>query len=387
MRIVHAITCLLRAGAEENTIATCNAQAARGHDVWLVFGRDVDQSTLATVDDRVQTVQEPILLREISPVADAKAIFRLTRIFREIAPDVVHTHQSKAGFLARYAARRAKVPIIVHGVHILPFLNVSAPKRAVYLAMERLVAPYTDAFLSVSKGMRDAGIAAGLGKPDQHHIVYSGMDLERFRLASVPYGRPTGRMIVFVASLEERKQHGAFLRIFANLVGRHPDLTLCLFGQGELEDQLKAEAADLGVGDSVRFMGFRSDVGEWITAADICVLPSLREGLPRVVVQYVAAGKPVVVTDLPGIEEIVQDGENGFVVGMKAFDDMENVIERLLSEHGLAERMARASRAVDLSRWSVAGMEPKINEILLGLARKKGLEARISPHAVSASAD
>jgi glycosyltransferase involved in cell wall biosynthesis len=69
-------------------------------------------------------------------------------------------------------------------------------------------------------------------------------------------------------------------------------------------------------------MGFRPDVERWIAAADLCVLPSMREGLPRVVVQYLAAGKPVVVTHLEGIEEIVEDGVNGFVVGHDDFDGM-----------------------------------------------------------------
>ena len=100
-------------------------------------------------------------------------------------------------------------------------------------------------------------------------------------------------------------------------------------------------------------MGFRADVERWIAAADLCVLPSMREGLPRVVVQYVAAGKPVVVTHLEGIEEIVENGVNGFVVGRDDFEAMTCAVARLLDDPELACAMSQAARAQDLSCWSV----------------------------------
>jgi glycosyltransferase involved in cell wall biosynthesis len=373
MKIAHVITCLLRAGAEENTLATCRGQVARGHDVWLVHGREVDERARAAVPEGVRLIQVPVLLREVHLPSDLAALRHLTRTFREIAPDVVHTHQSKAGFIGRLAARLARVPIIVHGVHILPFLNVPLPKRLLYLSMERIVAPFTDGFIAVSKGMHDANLAAGLGTAEDNHTVYSGMDLERFRRARPTDEAPPGRMIAFVASLEKRKRHAEFLAVFATLARSHPDLTLCLFGQGELEQALRARVATLGLDHRVQFMGFRSDVERWIAAADLCVLPSIREGLPRVVVQYVAVGRPVVVTRLPGIEEIVEDGVNGFVIEPNRFDEMERAIDRLLSKPDLAARMADAASCRDLSRWSVDRMESEIDEIITLLASRKGV--------------
>jgi glycosyltransferase involved in cell wall biosynthesis len=373
MKIVHVITCLLRAGAEENTLATCRGQVERGYEVWLMHGREVDECTRAAVPEGVRLVQVMPLLREVHPPSDLAALRRMTRTLREIAPDVVHTHQSKAGFIGRLAARFARVPIILHGVHILPFLNVSPPKRLLYLSMERIVAPFTDGFIAVAKGMHHANLAAGLGTAENNHVVYSGMDLERFRCARPSEEAPPGRMIAFVASLEPRKRHAEFLEIFAKLARRYPDLTLCLLGQGELEPALRDRVAALGLDQQVQFMGFRSDVERWIAAAGLCVLPSMREGLPRVVVQYVAAGRPVVVTRLPGIEEIVEDGVNGFVVEPNRLDEMEKAIDRLLSEPDLAARMADAAGGSDLSRWSISRMEPEIDAIITALALRKGL--------------
>jgi glycosyltransferase involved in cell wall biosynthesis len=118
-------------------------------------------------------------------------------------------------------------------------------------------------------------------------------------------------------------------------------------------------------------MGFRPDVERWIAAADLCVLPSMREGLPRVVVQYVAAGKPVVVTHLEGIEEIVEDGVNGYVVGRDDFVGMGHAIGRVLDDPALAAGMAEAARTRDLSRWSEALMEPAIDRILQEVIARK----------------
>lgn len=373
MKVVHILTSLLRGGAEENTLATCRGQVARGHEVWLIHGAEVDADTRATVPDGVQVLREPSLVREVRPASDLAAVRAMTRTLREIAPDTVHTHQSKAGFIGRLAAKRAGVPIILHGVHILPFLNVSAPKKMLYLTMERYVAPSTDAFIAVAKGMHDANLGAGLGTPESNHIVYSGMDLNRFLTATPSEEAPKGQMIAFVASLEPRKRHREFLEIFARLAASRPDLHVCFFGQGETETALRDQVAALGLSDRVHFMGFRTDVERWIAAADLCVLPSMREGLPRVVVQYVAVGRPVVVSHLPGIEEIVTDGGNGFVVGLEDLAGMEEAIDRILSEPELAAQMQAQARARDLSQWSAERMEAEIDVIMMDVARRKGL--------------
>jgi glycosyltransferase involved in cell wall biosynthesis len=371
LRVVHVMTSVLAGGAEENTFATCRGQIARGHDVWVIHGRSVDPPTLACAPKGARLLHEPKLHREISPAADLAALRALTRTMRRIAPDVVHTHQSKAGIIGRMAGWRARVPVILHSVHILPFLNVPRGRRMLYLGLERLVAPVTDAYISVAKGMRDANLAAGLGTPARNFTVYSGMPLERFRSACPPPDAPNGPMIALVGALEPRKRHAAFLDVFAGLAGRHPGLGLYLFGKGTGEAALRARVQALDLQDRVHFMGFRQDVERWLAAADLCVLPSMREGLPRVVVQYVAAGKPVVVTHLEGIEEIVEDGVNGYVVGRDDFVGMGHAIGRVLDDPALAAGMAEAARTRDLSRWSEALMEPAIDRILQEVIARK----------------
>jgi hypothetical protein len=186
LRVVHVMTSVLAGGAEENTFATCRGQIARGHDVWVIHGRSVDPPTLACAPKGARLLHEPKLHREISPAADLAALRALTRTMRRIAPDVVHTHQSKAGIIGRMAGWRARVPVILHSVHILPFLNVGPTRRMLYLGLwNALVAPVTDAYISVAQRYARRQSRGGSRHAcAQLHVVYSGMD------ASSGFGRP-----------------------------------------------------------------------------------------------------------------------------------------------------------------------------------------------------
>jgi len=387
MRIVHVITCLLRGGSEENTIATCRLQAERGHEVTLIHGSEVDPAVLGMVPPTVATQRCDRLVRRPSPFNDLRAVRELHRKLKQLDPDVVHTHASKAGILGRMAAARAGVPMILHGVHILPFLNVGPLKRAAYWGFEKLVAPSTDAYIAVSRGMAKANMAAGLGTQATNHVVYSGMNIQRFREARPLDPRPAGRWIVIVASLEQRKRHAAFLPVFAKLVAMHPDLRLALLGLGPEQAALERQAEALGIQEHVHFLGFRTDAERWMATADVCVLPSMREGLPRSVIQAVATGRPVVVSQLPGLDEIVTDGENGFITDARDVGAMLEPLDRLLSDRGLQQRMSVCASVRDVSRWSDTQMESDIEQIMRQIRQDKQMRHQIQAAEAYSAAD
>ena len=199
LRITHVITRMIRGGADENTLLSCNHQARHGHDVRLICGSEHSTAILERLDPAVSVEVLPSLVRELDPRRDMRAVWELTRSLRDTRPQVVHTHTSKAGIIGRVAARLAGVPAIVHGVHILPFLNVGRLQRLAYLGAERAVAAITDAFVDVSEGMRDVGLAHRVGPPERHVVIPSGMDLDRFADAQpvaaeeiqAAFGQPT----------------------------------------------------------------------------------------------------------------------------------------------------------------------------------------------------
>jgi glycosyltransferase involved in cell wall biosynthesis len=166
-----------------------------------------------------------------------------------------------------------------------------------------------------------------------------------------------------VAALEPRKRVALFLDAFARVAATEPRAVLAVLGEGPEQDAIRERAAALKLADRVALLGFRTDVERWIARADLCVLSSEREGLPRAVVQYVLAARPAVVTALPGIDGLVQDGRNGFLVPVAHVDRMAEPMARVLADRPLARAMAEASRDIDLSPWSTGHMVDRLEDV------------------------
>lgn len=377
MKIVHQITRFIRGGADENTLLTCNGQAALGHEVHLVVGREYHPAIVARIDPRVQFHVMPSLQREVSPYHDLAALYDSVALFRKIGPDIVHTHESKAGIIGRIAARMAGVKTIVHGVHILPFIGVSAPKRMLYLGLERAAARYTDVFIDVSEGMKQECLSAGLGSEETHHIVASGMDVSKYRDAQPPedwhelidpalIAPSVGeepRFLLIAGAFEERKRIPEFLAVFARIAARVPEAVLLIAGDGPERPRIEATIAQLGLEGRVVLAGHREDLEQLIALSDACVHAAMREGLPRVTVQYVMVGRPLVATHLPGLDRIVSDGDNGYLVPPDDLDAMEDPLVALLTDQDLQDRHVAAARAIDISEWDADHMVHRIEHI------------------------
>jgi glycosyltransferase involved in cell wall biosynthesis len=385
MRIAHIITRLIRGGADENTLLSCNGQAEMGHEVHLIYGLEASDAMVRRLHPAVTPHQIRALRRPLTPLGDAWATFATTTLLRQIKPEIVHTHTSKAGAIGRMAARMASTPGVVHGIHILPFVNVGRAEQLAYLTAERLLAPVTHAFVNVSQGMMETALANGIGPAPKHTVVPSGMDLTQFRDATpvgddeigVAFGcraRDAARLklLVMTAALEPRKRVLEFLDVFANVARFEPAAALAVLGEGRGRDAIVARIGEMGLNRRVALPGFRSDVERWVARADLCVLASEREGLPRAVVQYVLAGRPVVATALPGLEEIVKPGISGFLVPTDRLRDMAAPICALLADPQLAASMSHEAREIDLSRWSTRHMVDRLEDIYRSvLARER----------------
>lgn len=361
LRILHVVTRFRRAGTEENTAITCNGQIRQGHTVRLLSGHEHVPSALEMLDPEVEVQIASYLTREIHPLADLAALLELIFSIRKFRPDVVHTHQSKAGFLGRIAAAICGVPFIVHGVHILPFMGKRPSSRMLYTLLERLALPLTSMFIYVTPALHKQSIEAGLHGNALHLVIPSGMDINSFRQAK-PLTVLNGitpddhTLLLYVASLEPRKQHAALLDTFAVLAEEHPGLILLLAGEGPEERLLRAQAQELNISHRVVFLGSRDDVPELISTSDVCIFSSSHEGLPRAVIQYVAGGKPVVSTRLPDIDRVVFDGQNGNLVPPSDLRAMLGPLRTLIASRATREAMGRHSASVDLSAWDAAHM-------------------------------
>ena len=199
-----------------------------GHEVHLIHGLEASDAMVRRLHPAVERHQIHALRRLLTPINDARAAFATTSLLRRIRPEIVHTHTSKAGAIGRVAARIVSTPGVVHGIHILPFVNVGRTEYLAYLATERLLAPVTDAFVDVSLGMMETALASGIGPAPKHTVVPSGMDLAQFRQAQPVSDEELGaafscsapdasglKLLVMVAALEPRKRVIEFLDVFA----------------------------------------------------------------------------------------------------------------------------------------------------------------------------
>ena len=361
MHIVHVMTRMLRAGSEENILLTAKGQVAEGDTVTLVYGGHSSPDLAEKLVPEAKRVEVTPLVRPISPVNDFSAYRKMTDVFRDIRPDVVHTHQSKAGIVGRYAAAAANVPCIVHGVHILPFIGVGAAKRAIYLQAERRAARVTHGFIHVSRGMMDGCLDNDVGVDLPHEVVRSGFDLERFSKAEAPddwrdilgvgEGAEKPLVLTMLAALEPRKRHMPMMDQLVPMLTQHPEARVLFAGEGDLRDEIEAKARSLGIEKNIRILGYRSDPERIIAMSDICLLASGQEGLPRSVLQYLTAGKPVVLFHLHGIEEIMKDGRNGRIIGSEDWAGYGAALCDLANDPGLRDLLAAGAAQTDLSDW------------------------------------
>lgn len=358
MRVVHVITRLILGGAQENTLLTVDGLHHRyGDDVTLITGpaEGPEGSLFARADERgLKVVVMPELVRAVRPGTDARAYQRLRRAFRELAPEVVHTHSSKAGIVGRAAAWREKIPAVVHTIHGLPFGPFETARRnRLYIALERWAARRCHAIVSVCDAMTAQALAAGVGRPEQYQTVYSGMDVDAFlypRRARAEIRRELNLAddeIAFatVARLFELKGHDDLLKIAPAVLAANPKVRFVWIGDGVLRERLLAEIDHLSLRHAFRLTGLVAPdrIPELLGGVDAVIHPSLREGLARVLPQSLLVGRPAISYDVDGAREVVLP-ETGVLLQPRDLDGLAQGILRLAGNAELRDRMGGEGR-------------------------------------------
>lgn len=363
MRVAHIITRLILGGAQENTLLTCEGLIERfGDDVLLVTGPAIGPE--GSLVERAQTHGVPLelvpsLRRAIHPLHDAAAYRALKNALRTYKPDVVHTHSAKAGILGRAAATALDVPAVVHTVHGAPFYPYQGRAvRQFYQYCERWAAKRCHAMISVADAMTTLMVEAGVAPPEKFTTVYSGMDVEPFLAAEA--NRPQARaalgyddshvVIGKVARLFHLKGHEYVIQAASSVIARHPNARFLFIGDGILREPLQQQIEQAGLRDYFQFTGLvpPSQIPKLISAMDIAVHTSLREGLARVLPQALISGVPVVSYDIDGAREVVIPDETGFLLPPKSIDEMATALNELIEDRSLRHRLGQEGRR----RWT-----------------------------------
>lgn len=348
--VCHIITRLELGGAQQNTLFTVSHLDPSRFRPVLITGEpgllDEEARKLAGVEFH----RIPSLVRAIRPLSDLRALLALAWLLRRLKPAIVHTHSSKAGILGRLAARLAGVPVIIHSIHGFGFTRYqSAPVRRLLIALECLAAKVTSRFFAVSEANRRLGVELGFFPESRCAVIRSGVDVASIRRLEVDttakkreLGLEPGRPLVgMVAPMKPQKAPLDFVRVAAKVAARRPDTQFLFVGDGELREAMEAEIARLDLAKSFRLAGWRRDVPAVMRCLDVFVLTSLWEGLPRVYLEALAGGVPVVGTRVDGAAEVVQDGVNGYLL---APGDVQGIADRVIS------LLANPTMAADMGR-------------------------------------
>lgn len=358
IRVLHIITRMIVGGAQENTLLSVEGlDQLPEYEVTLLSGIDngPEGDLLERARRTTRLIIVPELGRNINPLSDVIAFWKLFRLIRAGRYHIVHTHSSKAGVLGRIAAKLAGTPIIVHTLHSLVFHEYQPWLiNRLWWGMKKICAPITDYFISVSSVISQKALAAGIGRMEQYATIYSGMELDWFLKADVDplairreFGIPDNALVVGkVARLFPLKGHDQLMDAAPAIVAQHPNVRFFLIGDGILYDHLRERARQLGILDNFVFAGLipRERIPQMLSAMDVLVHTSLREGLARVLPQALAMGKPCVSFDIDGAPEVVLPEQTGYLVAPGDSAGLAAAVARLLADSQLRARMGEAGR-------------------------------------------
>lgn len=351
--VIHFITRLIVGGAQENTLHTATLLDPTRYSVQVISGAQTGSEGSLIEEARQQGIYlriHPELVRQISPLKDLLALIKLYRLLRREPCQVLHTHSSKAGILGRLAGHLAGTPVIIHTVHGWSFHDYMSPwLRKTYILLERWMAHYTQALVTVSQKDIDKGLHAGIGYPEQYHLIRSAIPIEQFDASLFDrnkvrqaLGIPEQAVIIgFVGRFSPQKNPLDWVRI-AERIGQHDnDVFFLMVGDGPLRDQVEAQLLQAGIRDRTVLTGLRRDIPALLASMDIFIHTSLWEGLPRAIAQAMCMGLPVLAYSADGVQEIIQNGENGYIFQPGDVDKLIEVCEHLIQHPELRKALGQ----------------------------------------------
>ncbi len=302
---------------------------------------------------------------------DLRSLRRLVQPLRSQHVDLIHAHKFGSNVWGAFLGRSLGVPVVIAHEHTWSFEG-QLPRR---LVDRHLVARFSDAVIAVSDADRERMVAKVKMPPEKVVVVPNGIsfhsgDGDAIR-QELQIG-PDAPVLVQTAGLRPQKAVEVMLRAMAILLTTHPDARLLVAGGGD-QSALRATATELGLGEGVCFLGARGDVPDILAAADVGVLSSDFEGMPLAVLEYMAAGLPVVATEVGGVPEIVRSGETGLLVAPRDPVALAAGLRRLLDDRALARAMGERGRSRQHERFSDQAMVRRVTDLYVRLLGERGI--------------
>lgn len=377
IRILHVIASSERGGAERIMTAALEALDRRAFEAWVACDGD------GPMLEEYRRVSSGVTMLDLRRVVNPATVLALAAVMRRLRVHVVHTQMWTADLLGGLAACAAGVPVrvaTVQGGYFQVVAEQGWPRlrkrllsrvyRAAYRPFHRVVA--------VSRDLADDLVERTGVRVDRSRIsvVHNALDWARVQRAvglpapAVP-GIGNRPVVTVVANFVPMKGHRWLVEAMPRVLARHAEATFVLVGEGRDRPAVEEQVRALGLASRVRFAGSRGDALALLAASDVVVLPSVAaEGLPVVILEALALGRPVVATRVGGIPEIVEDGSTGLLVAPRDSAALAVAIDRALTDRAAALHMAVRGQDLVRARFSIDGMTRRLESLYRELLAK-----------------
>lgn len=369
IRVLHVAEA---AGGVERYLETLFKYSKDKVENILVCSQNYDYKKFKTLADRVIVLK---MAHDIDPSSDIKVERTLRRIIKQLKPDIVYAHSSKAGAFARIANLGLKNKVI-YNPHGWAFnMQQSAKKKEMYKWVEKILAHFCDEIVCISDAEKESALREKICKPSKLQVIYNGIDLEEIEktapMSRAKLGISEDAFVVgMVGRLSKQKAPDTFVKAAKLIKEKIPNAFFLMVGDGELRDQTEELINQYDLGSSFLITGWVDNPTAYMKIMDVGMLLSRWEGFGLVLPEYMACGVPIIATNVDAIPNIVKDGVNGMLINKDSFVGAQKVCTRLNSDTELKDRIIASAKSMVKNKFGAKRVAKESIELYKNLEKQ-----------------
>ena len=385
-RILRTMTWLAPGGGVDEQVKLSILGLSDEFEFHLLTGREIQSQDFHNIPGLKIYVCK-WMVPNFNPIMDLLALIWIKRFLRRNRFDLVHTHETKSSFLTRLAFSKQLSTPLIYGIHGVVFNDPrSNLGNKIYEFLERSTIGKADQLIAVSEDVKSQYLIRNIGTGMPWEVIYSGVDVEKFvssqsaensaRLRASLRISDEDLVLISIGRFSISKNQKDTIQAFKRITNQNPtiNLRLILVGEGPEKSNCESLVEALGLAKKVNFVGFQKSIEEYLAISEINVLTSLREGLPRVVVESSLVGIPTVGYQVEGISEIVSDQKSGLVVPQGDLESLVLRINELVLDAEKRREFGVLAREIALRNWSHESMNNRIRVLYRNLLKGRANE-------------
>jgi glycosyltransferase involved in cell wall biosynthesis len=385
-RILRTMTWLAPGGGVDEQVKLSILGLSDEFEFHLLTGREIQNQDFHKIPGLKIYVCK-WMVPNFNPIMDLFALIWIKGFLKTNRFDLVHTHETKSSFLTRLAFSKKMLTPLIYGIHGVVFNDPrSNLGNKIYEFLERSTIGRADQLIAVSQDVKSEYLVRNIGTDMSWEIIYSGVNVAKFVspqpnansaiLRSTLGISDKDLVLINIGRFSSSKNQKDTINAFHNLCDLNPQISLrlILVGEGPEKSNCELLVENLGLSKKINFVGFQKNIEEYLAISDMNVITSLREGLPRVVVEASLVGIPTVGYQVEGISEIVSDQKCGLVVPQGDLEALVIGMNELVTNEVKRKEFGIFAREIALSNWSHESMNNRILSLYRKLLRGRASE-------------